>query len=210
MRIVIERVLAGEAVTTWGDALMGTLKHARESAECFGVTQRHMEQAWRKHRQRQQLRNENKSHVPINQRWRCTQLSRAYNDCDYRRATHEHDVKMNFGEPGASSGTAKLRPSAVGLPNAYSTRGYWVASSEHTICAHEGWLQRVKLRGASVVDGMLTLDLAPAAEPGTQAYAAVWVERGRGTAIRAVRGWLVREEWGWRHVRGLKGLRRAA
>lgn len=65
-------------------------------------------------------------------------IARALRKADLRGATHSHDTTIEWVAPGLEAGrsdTGSLRPSAVGLPNAYSRRGYWVTSSSHTIRA---------------------------------------------------------------------------
>lgn len=210
MKEQILKVLAGEKAETWKSVLGGTLKAARGKAGVLGVTAKAVELAWRKHRQRKEA-----SHgcqiAPISQRWRYKSARAAYRRCGYRSATHSHTLLLHPGTPGATSLTDKCRPSAVGLPNAYSARGYWVTTSKHEISYPENWVARVKCRQAEVVDGKLTLDLSSEPVPGTSAYPAVWIEQGRGTSLVTVRGWLARGRDGnWRHVRSERAARAVA
>jgi hypothetical protein len=142
--------------------------------------------------------------VPVSRRWLYRQIRAAYREAGYRTTKHGHSSKFRIaGEASISSSTTQQRPSAVGLPNAYAKQAFWVATSAHTITVAPDWCGAVRARGAAVVGGLLTLDLARQADPsvpGERAYRAIWVEQGRGTEIRKVNGWLVRTLGGWVHA----------
>lgn len=204
----IMRVLAGEQSATWEQALGGTLTQAKAMAKALCVTQRAVAEAWHKRQDRSE-RDKATAVAPCTARWRQKQVRGAYARCQYRRATRSHVLRVRVGEPGVHSTSGQARPSEVGLPNAYAKRGYWVATSEHVVEYPADWLRRVKVRDAAVVDGCMTLDLSPEPEPGTRCYAAVWVEQGRGTALKTVRGWLEQTSTGWAHRRSLRGSKAA-
>jgi len=206
----IVAVLAGNQALTWEAVLAMPLKEARSNAQSLGLRPKDVELAWLKHKERSR-RERTVECVPALRRWRAKEVRRSYDRCSYRTAMHSHEVELQVGEPRAASESGQARPSAVGLPNVYSKRGFWVATSQHWINYPERWLSRVKMRGAAVVDSRLTLDLATEPESGTQAYQAVWVEQGRGTTLKTVQGWMMQTSYGgWKHVRSLRAAKRAA
>jgi hypothetical protein len=131
--------------------------------------------------------------------WERTMLVEAYTVARYRQATHAHEELLSVGAAHTyvHSSSDRLDPRQAGLPNAYARKAYSVAASRHEIAAPVGWLRAVYVRGAAVIDGRLVLELAPEADPGG-AYAATWVERGRGTALRTEHGFVERRgDKGW-------------
>lgn len=191
----VVRVLAGEPTRAQVWAKVRTQADARKAARTLGVTQAQAIEAFKRRQERaanarRQHRDKLSSRRPgwLSDSWARRSLAAAYDACGFRSATHGHETDFSVGgEPGASSSTSQARPSSVGLPNAYSHRGYYVTQSHHAITVAADWLLTVKLRGAAVVDGRLVLQLA--AEPGARGrYEATWVEQGRGTALNVRKG----------------------
>ena len=118
-------------------------------------------------------------------------LVRAYKSAGFRATTgpggHSWDIRL--GEPGADSRAEKTwdRPDSYRYP---------ALTTSHTLTVRRDWPQAVEARGLATVDGLVTLDArsltAPASLPGAEAWQAVWVEQGRGTSLRTVRGVIVR------------------
>jgi len=93
----------------------------------------------------------------------------------FREATHSHDTTIDVvaeGREGAASGTNSLRPSAVGLPNAYTKKGYWITASSHTWHVSAAILSpEVRALNAAAPAGVVYLSTS------------VRVRQGRGTSL---------------------------
>ena len=151
---------------------------------------------------------------PAQDRWRAKCVRAAYRAASYRTATHSHAWDWTVSDcPGASSDSSKARPSDVGLPNAYSKQGFWVATSDHRLAISRTWLRDVQARGLACLDGMVTLacSSAPALDVRAdgRAYAAVWARQGRGTSLVTERGWLVQVGKRWTHAGTVRSARTA-
>lgn len=113
------------------------------------------------------------------------QVSRSLRqDWPYRQSTSawaggEHRVTVTIGE----------LPQAVGdSTRAWSANGKWSGTnSSAAITVTERCLRNLGLR--PVVADLLTLD---AERVGPREYRVVWVEQGRGFALKTVEGWLIR------------------
>jgi hypothetical protein len=69
----------------------------------------------------------------------------------------------------------------------------WAARVQNTtFIVPQNWRGRVERAGLACVDGMVTLDAAKLAASGCDLFAATWVEQGRGTSLRAVKGYIAR------------------
>ena len=126
---------------------------------------------------------------------------------DYRTARNGHDDTVEFGPPCADSDTGKDWDVYRG-----SFKGWAATTSRHTYTVPQDWLETVAARGLANVDGLLTLSAEPVAGHGPELYRAVWVEQGRGTALKTVRGYIAREGTTSYHgataASALTGLRR--
>jgi hypothetical protein len=73
-------------------------------------------------------------------------------------------------------------------------KGWAATTTAFAITVPRSWLSRVEARGLAVAGGMMTLDAVPidAACTGVEAFAATWVEQGRGYAATVVRGVIAR------------------
>lgn len=68
------------------------------------------------------------------QRAALTLLRRALERAEFRAATHRHETVVRLVEEGAesaSSSTTSVRPTTLGLPQAYAKVAYWVTTSLH-------------------------------------------------------------------------------
>ena len=107
---------------------------------------------------------------------------RALRRASLRTATHDHDnviVIVAKGSEGASSSSDRVRPSSVGLPNAYAKKGFFVVSSTHE------WRVSVE-HGLRVIGGFVYL------RPDLR------VRSGRGTALVTEKLTAVRGGLAWR------------
>jgi hypothetical protein len=93
----------------------------------------------------------------------------------FSTATHGHTLTFEIVEPGAEravSSTEKVRPSAVGLPNAYARKAFWVTLSQHDFeMSAEILSASVKVLNDAAPCGILYL------------RADLRVRQGRGTAL---------------------------
>lgn len=198
------RVLAGEPTLAqqraraW--AAVETQAQARKAARLMGMTQASALRAFKLRQERTEHRacHGCSDHLavrkPMAERWLKRALQNAYDAAGFRGATHGHSAVLALGDvPNATSQTAKVYPSSVGLPRSYD---YRVTQSAHVVRFAVDWLSAVKVRGAAWVSGALVLALAT--EPDERgAYAATWVRQGAGTSLSVVHGTLTRhgEQW---------------
>ena len=188
-------------------AAAASIEGARQAAKRAGLPPIDGERALALHRKRESLASvvDRLAEREVGGKaagWERGKFAEAYVAAGYRRATHAHTqtLAVHGAAPVASGDTGRIDPSAAGLPRAYAKQGYSVTTSSHTITAPAGWLRRVYLRGAALIDGRLVLELAPDPDP-SGAYAAAWVEQGRGTAIRLERGHVVQRGGVWAFAR---------
>ena len=193
----------------WQGAMAGSLTRAKATMKAHGVRPCDSERAWHLHHDREAITE--RKVVPMWLRHLRTKFWVAVAEAQYRSATHSHRQTVRVATPEVCSSSGCVRPSAVGLPNAYAKKGYSVATSHHAYSVSATWVNDVHCRRAAVVGGLLTLDLARAPEATVPtAYAATWVEQSRGTELRTVRGWLVQTSGGWVHADTLAGAQRVA
>lgn len=102
-------------------------------------------------------------------------------------------------------------PDAIGTSRrVWSRNGKWSGlNSRHEITVPADWDRSVRRRGLAVVDGLLTLSAERVA---TGAYQCVWVEQGRGFALRLVDGYIARADRAapWCHGSTAEGARRTS
>lgn len=76
------------------------------------------------------------------------------------------------------------------------------------------WISRVYFRGLSYVDGLMTIWAQPVDAAGCEAFAATWVEQGRGSSVKTVQGYIARANGISYHsstlAKALAGLKRKA
>lgn len=195
-----------ELSRAWARIFESTIKGARKAAASVGQKPAAVEAAVRRHRERAAREPERKP-VPVAKRWLMAELRRHIERCGYRTTTHGHVQELYLGEPRVEGTVVQCWPNEVGLPSAYGT--WRVACSRHRYTVRRSWLRDVKLRGAAIVSGMLTLDLGPEVEAGI--FQAYWVEGGRGASLRGVHGYLVHHrpyDVLWQHADSLAQARR--
>lgn len=93
----------------------------------------------------------------------------------FRTATHGHERSFSAVEPGhetAKSLTDSVRPSSVGLPNAYAKKGFFVITSEHRWSVSVAILSpEVRALNAAAPEGVVWLSTT------------CRVRQGRGTSL---------------------------
>lgn len=93
----------------------------------------------------------------------------------FRTAMHSHHLVIRCCEKGVENATSEsnsVRPSDVGLCNAYSQKGFWVATSEHHLAVSRAiLLPATKALQAKAPHGIVYLS------------ARVRVRQGRGTSL---------------------------
>lgn len=110
---------------------------------------------------------------------------------------------MRMGGAGGGSFRLKLvdEPSEVGyevhIEKNWDTyrgqfKGWPAREDHHQVRVPSRWLRAVHRAGLAVVDGLLTLDVAPldGAPQGVELYRAVWAGQGRGYSVNTERGYL--------------------
>lgn len=106
----------------------------------------------------------------------------------YRMTEHGHTDETTMGPAsGVRSTVDQVRPSKLGLPNAYAKKGFFVRVSTHNYTFGPDWISTVHGEGIAIVDGLLTLT-AERIGPGW--YRATWVAQGVGTSLRVAAGWI--------------------
>lgn len=110
-----------------------------------------------------------------------------------RTSPNGHSTEITLTDDPAAAGFAVHRGQAWDVYcGAY--KGWPAMVTIFAITVPRSWLSRVDARGLAVVGGMMTLDAVPidAACAGVEAFAATWVEQGRGYAATVVRGIIAR------------------
>jgi len=83
-----------------------------------------------------------------------------------------------------------------------------------TVTVPRDWLSRVYFRGLDRVDYLMTLWAQPVDAVGCEAFAATWVEQGRGSTIKVVQGYITRANGISYHAsslaKAISGLKRKA
>lgn len=97
----------------------------------------------------------------------------------------------------------------------YSGRCRFKKQEVHTtITVPQDWLSRVYLRELTHVDGLMTLWAQPVDAVGCEAFAATWVEQGRGSKVKVVQGYIARSNGVSFHAstlsKAIAGLKRKA
>jgi hypothetical protein len=117
-----------------------------------------------------------------------------YATCGYRVAESrwaggEHAVEVVLGNSGDVADAASGSTTRV-----WSSNGKWSGNnSTHTLVVSRDWLTTVHSELLAVVDNMLTLFATPVDAPaGYSAWAATWVEQGRGVGLTPMCGFIVR------------------
>jgi len=106
------------------------------------------------------------------------------NNWPYRQSSStwaggEHRITVNIGDTPAAAGDSV---------RAWSANGTWSGTNSRAVLtATERCLPNLGI--GLVVAGLLTLD---AERVGPREYKAVWVEQGRGFALKTVKGWIIR------------------
>lgn len=110
----------------------------------------------------------------------------------YRLATHG-DLAVRVTRDPAAVGVVQAETASYDVyGGAFKNRPCRIQDTFVTVPF--SWVRRVQRAGIAFADGMFTLDAARLESEGCDLFAAVWIEQGRGTALRTRRGFIARQD----------------